>query len=130
MLNRRAPASSHNDIKSAKQLPRFSNLRTAGKLLAERLRGQQINNTVVLAIVSGGVPVANEVAKDLKAPFDLILKRTLLAPDGPGSQLSAVNVAGSLVLPEQLLPLPAEPTTPFDYFVADALAGLQQREQL
>lgn len=109
---------------------RFPDLRSAGRDLAVALkRRHEISHTIVLGIVSGGVPVADEVAKRLNLPFDLVLKRTLLAPRGPGTQLSAVCVAGSLVLPEEL-PLRAPvPTKPFDYFFADALDALAQRDR-
>ena len=109
---------------------RFHNLTTAGRELAVALeRYRDLSNIIVLGIVSGGVPVAYEVARHLNAPLDFVLKRTLLAPMGPGSQLSAVNVAGSLVLPRELLPLPSLPSRPFDYFLADAITTLNDRER-
>jgi predicted phosphoribosyltransferase len=112
---------------------RFPDLRSGGRDLALALELEHYRsaaNTVVLAIVSGGVPVAHEVAKHLNAPLDLIFNRTLLTPQGPGSQVSAVNVAGSLVLPAELLPRPVLPSTPFDFFLADALTALEQRARI
>lgn len=85
----------------------------------------------MLALVSAGVPVAVEVAKLLDASsLDLIVLRRLLAPQGPGSQAVAVNVAGTLVVDEEIGPRPAKPETPFDYFVEDALNGLAHRVQI
>src|SRR6266851_5504166 len=40
----------------------------------------------------------------------------------------AVNVGGSLVVDEELIPKNA-PSSPLDYFLADALAGLPRCEQ-
>lgn len=110
---------------------RFADLRSGGRELALRLdtyRGR--DDVVVLGIVLGGVPVAHEVATHLGMPLDLVIIRRLLAPDGPGSQVCAVNVAGALVLDEELPTRPAAPVTPLDYFLADAIAELGRREQL
>ena len=109
---------------------RFPNLKTAGSELAVSL--EQYRNrpdVVVLAIVLGGWPVAHEVATFLGAPLDVVIIRRLLAPQGPGSQTCAVNVCGSMVFDETLIPLPAVPSTPIEYFVADAISELKQREQ-
>jgi putative phosphoribosyl transferase len=81
-------------------------------------------------MVSAGVPAAVEVAKHLEAPLDLVIIRRLLAPQGPGSQAAAVNVAGTLVVDEAIGPRPATPRTPFDYFIEDAINGLELRVQI
>lgn len=114
-------------IKNAR---RFSDLRSAGRELSlglDQYRHQP--NVIVLGIALGGVPVAHEVAKQLGAPFDLILIRRLLMPRGPGSQTCAVSVAGLVVIDDDLPPLAEVPATPFDHFLADAIAGLKVREQ-
>jgi predicted phosphoribosyltransferase len=108
----------------------FPNLSSAGKELAAALPSSFISDDViVLAIVSAGVPVAVEVAIYLEASLDLIIIRRLLAPQGPGSQAVAVNVAGTLVVDDEIGPRPAKPQTPFDYFMEDALNGLVLRVQ-
>jgi len=108
----------------------FPNLSNAGAELAAALsRAGTSNDVIVLGIVAGGVPAAVEVAKHLEAPLDLVIIRRLLTPQGPGTQAVAVNVAGSLVVDEEIGPRPATPQTPFDYFVADALNGLALRAQ-
>ncbi len=84
----------------------------------------------MLALVSAGVPVAVEVAKHLEASLDLIIIRRLLAPRGPGSQAVAANVAGTLLVDEEVGPRSAKPQTPFDYFMEDALTTLAKRAQL
>src|SRR6185295_1213312 len=90
----------------------FPNLSSAGKELAAALSSAGISDDViVLAVVSAGVPVAVEVAKYLEAPLDLITIRRLLAPRGPGSQAVAANVAGTLVVDDEIGPRPAVPQT-------------------
>jgi putative phosphoribosyl transferase len=109
----------------------FPNLSSAGKDLAATLTQARFGDKlIVLGIVSAGVPVALEIAKHLEAPFDLVIIRRLLTPQGPGSQAVAVNAAGKLTLDEEVGPLPEKPQTPFDYFIADALKGLEQRSRL
>src|SRR6185503_476775 len=93
-----APASSHNSGRSPKP-KRFRNLEVAGAMLAERL-GKREQNSIVLAIVRGGTPVGREVAVQRGLPFDIVLIRRLVGPDGPGSDLCGVSVAGTLVLDE------------------------------
>jgi predicted phosphoribosyltransferase len=109
----------------------FPNLRRAGEELGVTLRSAGISqNVIVLGIVAAGVPVALEVAKTLEAAVDLILIRRLLTPHGPGSQLSAINVAGTLVVDEEVGPPPAKPETPLEYFLDDALNALKLRAQV
>ena len=82
---------------------RFTDLESAGRELAKQLapRGD-LGRAVVLAVASGGVPVAAEVAKRLRAPLDVVLVRRLLAPRGPDDPVCAVCVAGALVLDEEI----------------------------
>jgi predicted phosphoribosyltransferase len=107
----------------------FSNLRAGGRELATKLEQyRDREDVVVLALVMGGVLVGHEVAQEIGAPFDFVIIRHLLAPEGPGSLVCAVNVAGSLIVDEELLPKSA-PATPLEYFLTEALARLAQREQ-
>ncbi len=109
----------------------FLNLSSAGKELATRLLANGAkDDIIVLGIVTAGVPVAFEVASRLKVPLDLVLIRRLLAPGGPGTQACAVNVAGQLVVDEQIPPRPDKPETPFDYFMEEALNALTRRVEV
>lgn len=114
-----------------RQIEPFPNLSSAGDELARRLVGAGTSHDViVLGIVSAGIPVAVEVAKHLVAALDVIIIRRLLAPRGPGSQAVAVNVAGTLVVDEEVGPRPVKPQTPLDYFLEDALNGLARRAEV
>ena len=109
----------------------FPNLSSAGAQLAAALPRAGIgDDVVVLGIVSAGVPVAAEIAKHLEVSFDVVIIRRLLAPQGPGTQAAAVNVAGTLVVDEQIGPRPAKSQTPFDYFAEDALKTLALRAEV
>jgi len=122
--------SSHRRNDLLKQVSPFPNLATAGRELAPHLAAFENNpDAIVLGIALGGVPVAHEVARFLDAPLDLVLIRRLLATDGPGSVLCAVNIAGSLVLDDGIQ-LNDTPSTPIECFLVDAIAELEQREQI
>ncbi len=108
----------------------FTDLASAGRDLAALLENYLgSEETVVIGIARGGVPVALEVANHLDAPLDIILIRRLLVPRGPGSEICAVKVCGTLVT-DQELPLPSRvPKTPLEYFVTEALEELALRER-
>lgn len=82
---------------------RFKNREEAGKKLAERLLEWEEKNPIVLAIPRGGVTVAYEVAKALKAPLDLIIPRKIGAPGNPELAIGAVTEDGTLILNDDLV---------------------------
>ena len=127
--NNTAPESSHKRVELLKTVSRFPSLSAAGRELGLRLEAyRNVADSVVLGIALGGLPVAREVAMHLGAPFDLIIIRRLLTPDGPGSQICAVNIGGSTILDEEIS-LSTRPSTPLEHFISDSLAELSQREQ-
>lgn len=78
----------------------FKDRQSAGKLLAERLKGDWGNlgdKGIVLGIPRGGVVVAKEVAKELKLPLDIIVTRKIGAPYQPELALGAVDADGEIV---------------------------------
>lgn len=69
---------------------RFFDRKAAGKELAGALKNYQGQDVVVLALPRGGVPVAAEVARALKAPLDLILVRKIGLPFDPELAMGAL----------------------------------------
>ncbi|WP_414474759.1 phosphoribosyltransferase [Microvirga sp. M2] len=68
----------------------FRDRADAGRQLVPRLRPYAAQHPVVLALPRGGVPVAFEVAKGLRAPLDLIFVRKIGAPGQAEFGLGAV----------------------------------------
>jgi putative phosphoribosyl transferase len=104
---------------------RFSDLRSAGHALAAKLdeyAGRE--DTIVLALARGGVPVASEVAKRLGLPLDVVFIQRLLVPRGADAPVCAVSVGGALFLDEELTPRPDVPQSALDFYIADALDQL------
>ncbi len=100
---------------------RFMDRTDAGKQLAERLSGLADEDVVVLALPRGGVPVAAEIARALRAPLDVLGVRKLGAPQQPEFGVGAISEGGIRVV---------EP----DSAVAagldeDAIAAVERRER-
>lgn len=76
----------------------FEDRADAGQQLAARLQSLQLPAPVVLALPRGGVPVAAEVARVLRAPLDLLLVRKIGAPQQPELAIAAVADAAEPVL--------------------------------
>jgi putative phosphoribosyl transferase len=58
----------------------FRDRADAGRQLAERLAGMQLESPLVLGLPRGGIPVAAEVAAGLAAPFDAFVAQKIGAP--------------------------------------------------
>src|SRR3954471_5285159 len=100
----------------------FADRSEAGRKLVEHLQRFAGTEPLVLALPRGGVPVALEVARALRAELDVILVRKLGAPDHPEYGIGAV-VDGDdpqLVLNEEALAV-VRPS-------AEYIASQQQRE--
>jgi putative phosphoribosyl transferase len=110
----------------------FADRRAAGKALADRLAAFAGPGTVVLALPRGGLPVADEVARALGAPLDIVLVRKIGMPGNPELALGAIAGPGgqTMVLNEGLVSLYGiEPET----IAAEAepqRAELQRRQRL
>lgn len=70
----------------------------AGQQLAAALQALPLSDPVVLALPRGGVPVAAEVARALKAPLDLLFVRKIGAPQQPELAVAAVAEGGALAV--------------------------------
>jgi putative phosphoribosyl transferase len=102
----------------------FRDRTDAGRQLAARLtRYADRTDVLVLALPRGGVPVAYEVAKALKAPLDVFLVRKLGVPGHEELAMGAIASGGVRVLNEDLVDYLRIPDG-----VIDAVAAVEQRE--
>jgi predicted phosphoribosyltransferase len=76
----------------------FRDRRDAGRRLAAALSEYRQDDCVVLALPRGGVPVADEVARALAAPLDLLLVRKIGAPSHPEFAVGAVVDGGAPIV--------------------------------
>lgn len=75
----------------------FANRRDAGRRLGAALRALDLDHPVVLGLPRGGVPVADEVARALGAPLDVLVVRKVGIPWQPEVAMGAVGERGALV---------------------------------
>jgi predicted phosphoribosyltransferase len=81
------------------QSQRFRDRREAGRLLGQQLsRYKDRDDVIVLALPRGGVPVAFEIARQLKAPLDVFVVRKLGVPWHPELAMGAIAGDGVEVL--------------------------------
>lgn len=85
------------------------------------------SDTIVMAIVAGGVYVGAAAARELKLPLELLLTRRLAAPFGPQRVLCATSVAGTMVVDDEIAQLPRSPG--MDQAIADGINQLSERER-
>jgi putative phosphoribosyl transferase len=80
----------------------FINRADAGRRLARELRSLRRENPVVLGLPRGGVPVAFEVAKALRAPLDVLVVRKLGVPFQPELAMGAIGEGGVRVINDEV----------------------------
>ncbi len=82
---------------------RFRNRRHAGALLGVMLREVEAVNPLVLGLLRGGLPVASEVARALKAPLDVWLVRKLGVPGQTELAFGAIAEGGVQVINQKVV---------------------------
>jgi predicted phosphoribosyltransferase len=110
---------------------RFRDRTEAGRVLADRLtRYAGRTDVIVLALPRGGVPVAFEVARALRAPLEVFLVRKLGVPGHEELAMGAVASGGVRVLNDQVVRLLGISRSQIDAVAAAELEELARRERL
>ena len=108
----------------------FLNRTEAGQFLAESLSlYADREDVIVLALPRGGVPVAAEVAKQLKAPLDVFVVRKLGLPGHPELAMGAIASGGARVFNGEVVNALRIPDEVIDAVSAEELIELQRREK-
>jgi predicted phosphoribosyltransferase len=76
----------------------FRNREDAALQLAQKLKGRELYDPVVLAIPRGGVVTGAVLARELGADLDVVLSRKLRAPGQPELAVGAVSEDGQVYL--------------------------------
>ena len=93
----------------------------AGRQLAEHVGHLRDKNVVVVGLPRGGVPVAEQVARALDAPLDVILVRKLGVPFQPEVGMGAIGEDGIRVLDDRIVRMA--------HVTQDAIAAVEARER-
>lgn len=107
----------------------FQDRAHAGRELAGRLRAYAGSDTRVLALPRGGVPVAFEVARALRAPLDVFVVRKIGAPGREELALGAIASGGVRVLNEDTIAALAVDAATIEAITRRELQELQRREE-
>jgi len=108
----------------------YSNRSEAGKFLAALLTSYADRDDVlVLALPRGGVPVAFEVAKELRAPLDIFLVRKLGLPGHEELAIGAIATGGVRVLNDDVVDYLGISDDVIDSIAAKELRELERRER-
>ena len=82
---------------------KFPNRAEAGRVLGLHLLGLARENPVVVALPRGGVPVALEVARQLRAPMELFVVRKIGLPGHPELAMGAIGEGGGQYFDTELM---------------------------
>jgi predicted phosphoribosyltransferase len=109
----------------------FPNRAEAGRQLAEKLESYiGRDNVIVLGLPRGGVPVAYEVAKRLRAPLDVFIVRKLGVPGFEELAAGAIASGGVRVLNEEVVRAIPYASEAIEAVTAKETSELQRREQI
>jgi putative phosphoribosyl transferase len=76
----------------------FTDRRDAGRQLADALTSRSLDNATILGLARGGVVVAQEVARALHRPLDVVVVRKIGAPGNDEFAIGAVGEDGAATL--------------------------------
>lgn len=104
----------------------------AGVKLGQALRAYATQDPVVLALPRGGLPVAAEAARALKAPLDVVLVRKIGVPWQPELALGAIADGPSTVTVrnDDVIGMTGVPAAEFDRLRDIELAEIERRRRL
>jgi len=109
----------------------FSNRAEAGRQLAEKLdKYAGRKDVIVLGLPRGGVPVAYEVAKRLRAPLDVFIVRKLGVPGFEELAAGAIASGGVRVLNEEVMRAIPYADEAIEAVTVRETAELERREQI
>ena len=108
----------------------FTDRKEAGQRLANKLAVYaNAGDVLVLALPRGGVPVAYEVARRLKAPLDIFMVRKLGAPDQKELAIGAIATGGIMVLNSDIVQSLRLTQKDIDLVIAEEQQELERREK-
>lgn len=110
---------------------RFEDRADAGRALARKLAAfASVPGVVVLGLPRGGVPVAAEVARALKAPLDVWIVRKIGVPGHEEYAMGAISSGGILEIDKDVVHSLRIPPSAVESVVARERVELERRERV
>ena len=121
----------HDPMADTERASRFHDRYQAGRLLAEELRDYAGRDDVlVVALPRGGVPVAYEVARALRAPLDAMQVRKLGVPGHEELAMGAIASGGVRIVSENVVEALRIPERVIATVAAAETQELERRERI
>src|SRR5204863_52276 len=118
-----------SEVERRKKVTLYRDRSDAGRVLATQLMAYANRSDVlVLALPRGGVPVAYQVAKALRAPLDVFLVRKLGLPGHEELAMGAIATGGVCVLNEDVVQMLHIPGRVIEEVAAKEQQELERRE--
>ncbi len=109
----------------------FRDRRDGGRALADKLaRFANRSDVMIFGLPRGGVIVADEVAKELKAPLDVFVVRKLGTPGHRELAMGAIASGGVCVINKKLVDALHVPAYAVDQVMQQEFEELERRESL
>jgi len=109
----------------------FRDRAEAGRLLGAELASRNLpQDSIVLALPRGGVPVGFEVARALAAPLDVVVVRKLGVPWQPELAMGAIASGCVRILDERLILQEGIPSEEIESVAANEAQEVERRELL
>ena len=106
---------------------RFPNRQEAGRKLAIALEAYAEERPIILALPRGGVPVAYEIARALRAPLDVWGVRKLGVPWYPELGVGAISENGQVHISHEILAHVGLSEDQLQQMIEQQRAGLEER---
>ena len=111
--------------------PMFRDRSEAGQLLAKKLASYaDRNDTIVLGLPRGGVPVAFEIASELHLPLDILPVRKLGVPGQPELAMGAIGPGGIRIVDHVMIRQLGVTEDEVTDTIRDEEEELKRREQI
>jgi len=111
-------------------MDKYVNRTAAGQILVKELTEYvNRNNVIVLALPRGGVPVAFEIAKKLRAPLDVFIVRKLGVPQHKELAMGAIAIGDTSVFNDEIITEYKIPIHAIQAVMKEEKKELQRREQ-
>lgn len=109
----------------------FKNRQDAGQQLAKKLsKYADKKDVIIIGLPRGGVVTAAEVAKELKAPLDIVVPRKIGAPGNPEFAIGAITEDGEGIINQETVDFYNIPQDYIDETVAKEKLEAQRRLKL